>query len=137
MKRLAIIVPTLLVVCVAGWYFEWSPHQDLTEAVAHSKSFERRDGKADAEADIERGAPRWKVIGLERADLERRVMLLDRLGVHLDRIADCEVDEAILKYVEAYNAVIRSYTLKHGTSAIDDALSDADTTSYTRRKKKG
>ena len=138
MKRVAIIVPTLFVACVAGWYFEWWPHQEIVGAMTHSETFERRDGKAEAEADLGRGVPKWKVIGLESADLERRVVLLDRLGVHLDRIADCEVNEPILKYVEAYNAVIRSHiTLKHGTSAIDDALSDADTMSYARRKKKG
>ena len=138
MKRVAIIVPAVFVACVAAWTFQWSPQQEVAGVLTRSTSFEGRDGKAEAEADIGRGTPKWKVIGLESSDLERRVVLLDRLGVHLDRIADCEVDAPLLKYVEAYNAATRSYiTLKHGASAIDMALSDADTMSIARRKKKG
>jgi hypothetical protein len=138
MKRAAIIAPIVFVGCVAGWYLAWSPQQAASESFAHSESFESRDGRAETQADIEHGTPKWKVIGLERSDLERSVVLFDRLGVHLDRIADCVVDAPLLKYVETYNAEIRRHiALKHGASAIDVALSDADSMSYVRRRKKG
>jgi hypothetical protein len=138
MKRSVIIVSIVFVACVAAWTFQWAPRQEVAGALTRSTSFEGRDGKAEAEADIGRGTPKWKAIGLESSDLERRVVLLDRLGVQLDRIADCEVDAPLLKYVEAYNAATRRHvTLKHGASAIDTALSDADIMSIARRKKKG
>jgi hypothetical protein len=137
MKKLAIAVPAMFIVCAGGAYVEMSRRHDAaiqTRLVA----FDGRDGTDEAQLDIGRGMPKWKIAGLESADLEYRAVLRDRFGVSLDRIADCDVNTATLRYVEAYNAKIRVYLSdKHGAPALQRALADAEAMSYARRKKKG
>ena len=116
----------------------WSHWNDDSASLAAIESFESRDGRKEAELDIGNGSPKWKIMGLERADLEYRVVLLERFGVALDRIADCEPTPAMFAYVERYNATVRRYVeVKHGAGAVENALKDAVEASYVRRRKRG
>lgn len=87
-----------------------------------------RDGRAEAEADLACGNPKWKVYGLrDMAGDERwRRILRERFGVEQVAIAGCVVSTALLEYARDYNdAVRREIIRRHGEEAFTRACEDA------------
>jgi hypothetical protein len=85
---------------------EWGNRTTISSEVAKFQSYEHRDGKKEAEADIARGTPKWKVHGLQRDTDIRGALMKKSLELELDWFAGCVVSSAIQKYAYEYDTVI-------------------------------
>jgi hypothetical protein len=61
MRRLPLIASAILVACIAGGAVQWSRTVAIGDEQAEFESYGSRDGKKEAEADIAKGEPKWKV----------------------------------------------------------------------------
>jgi hypothetical protein len=108
MKRGPIILCGVLVVCLAGGIVEWSNRTAIAASLADIESYDHLDGKKEAEADIARGTPKWKVSG-RVSDADEHAARLKRLGIELDWFADCIATDGIVRYRYDYNSAIRAH----------------------------
>ena len=108
MKKAVIVVSALLVVGLAGAIVELSSRSSISSQMAEYDSYENRDGKREATADIARGEPKWKVYGLYRG-YDENSQRLKPLGVQVDWFAGCVVSEAILRYSFTYNTTVHAH----------------------------
>jgi hypothetical protein len=75
---------------------------------AEVESYNHREGKREADADIARGTPKWKVSG-RVSDADEQAARLKRLGIELDWFADCIATDGIVRYRHDYNSAIRAH----------------------------
>jgi hypothetical protein len=111
MKKTPIIVAAIFVAGIAGALVEWSNRQSIASSEADRDSYDTRDGKKEAEADIARGNPKWKVSG-RVSEPEERAARLKRLGIEMDWFADCLPTWGIVRYRYEYNTVIRAHFVR-------------------------
>jgi hypothetical protein len=116
------IAATAIACAVAGW-LHFAP---IAHDGAELASFDHRDGKKEAEADIARGIVKWKVAG-RVSDYEIRAALVkEKLRTELDWFGDCEGSEGRTRYVAAYNSTIRGYLVSlYGEPAVFSVLGEA------------
>jgi hypothetical protein len=108
MKRTRLAISLVAVVCVGGAMVEWSNRVALFTSAAEFDSYDTRDGKREAEADLAQGRAKWKVYGLYRG-LEEDSARLKRLGIQVDWFAGCIGSEGIERYAYRYNSTIYSH----------------------------
>lgn len=86
-----------------------------------------RNGKADAQKDIEAGHLYLKAYGLPHPATEQYAALLQKdLNVTYQQVGGCMVDQTLTKYANDYNEVILAYIAKkHGPNAIMDIWNKA------------
>lgn len=113
MRRLYFIIPLLALTAFAGYYAYWDsttgpdgvckcPRSSPWHPCRHS------DGARDAEAALRHGAYAFLTYGLpddEPSDFD--AVLHDDYDVVTRRVAGCIVDDDMVRYVAAYNAVMR------------------------------
>ena len=125
MKRTAVILAAILVVCVAGAMLEWSRVAPVVAEQQEIDSYEHRDGKKEAEADIAKGTPKWKVYGRVSEYDVRKVIAKEKLGLELDWFAGCLATEAIERYAFDYNSTIRPHLVAiHGEPSVFSILGE-------------
>jgi hypothetical protein len=125
MKRGPIILCGVFLVCVAGVMVEWSNREAIASSIAEFESYDHRDGKKEAEADIAQGRLKWKVSGRVSDYEVRRTLLKEKLGLELDWFTGCIGSEGIERYRLAYNSVIWTHaTTIYGEAAVQDMLGD-------------
>jgi len=136
MKRLRIYVPLVVVIGSVGGYFAWRPsylrrQEAKRERAAEERyfgaSYRDRDGRKEAEADIDRGRPKYKEHGNHAGQtIQWRAILRVRFGIEAEAIADCVVSKALVDYADAYNATIETYIAeKYGRDAFRAAREEA------------
>ena len=122
MKRTPLIIVVALAICVVAAISAWSHLQSTAALQEEIDSYDSRDGKNEAEADIARGTPKWKVSG-RVIDAEAHAASLKRLGIELDWFADCIATEGIIRYRYDYNTAIRSHFVRLiGESTTSDVI---------------
>lgn len=124
MRVAPLIASVVTIACIAYGMVEWSHRREIAESVTEFDSYDVRDGKKEAEADIARGNPKWKVCGLVH-DSREDVARLKRLGIEFDWFQGCIVSEGILRYQYTYNSTVYSHFLKlAGEETTRDVLGD-------------
>jgi hypothetical protein len=115
------------VIAALAWVVvEWSFVSEVSAGVAELESYERRDGKAEAEQDIARGVLKWKVWGRVSDFETRQKILKEKLGVEVDWFADCEVTDAVAHYAARYNSTVRSHLVSTlGAPVVAGVLGDS------------
>lgn len=126
MKRtVSLLVVGVALVCIAGAMVEWANRRAISSEVAEFESYNHRDGKKEAETDIARGAPKWKVYGLQRNTASKSTLMKSSLGIELDAVAGCIVYDAIERYAYDYNSAVWSYLVTlHGEPKVYGVLGD-------------
>ncbi len=111
-RRLTVIVPLLGLTAFAGYYAYWDSHHGRDIAV-NGRAISRwvgvhGDGARDAEAALRRGAHVLLTYGYP-ADFagDYHAVLFEDYGVVTRTIAGCVVDDDLVRYARAYNAVMR------------------------------
>jgi hypothetical protein len=98
-------------------------------AEEHQRGVVARQGRAEAERDIESGTMKWKIWGHMAGGLSHRAAgakLRERFGVELEVIGLCCVTQEQVKRAEAYNERIRQEVEhKHGAGAINRVWEEA------------
>lgn len=139
MRRLYFVAPLLCLTAFAGYYAYWD---STIEAAITCKiplrspawPGEHSDGARDAEEALRRGSHILLTYGLPVASLEEyRTVLQEDYGVTLRTVAGCIVDDNLLRYVDAYNAVMsRDLEQRFGRNVFDVARAKAEAR-YTAR----
>jgi hypothetical protein len=130
MRKRARLWPAIfcgVVIAALVWFLaEWSFVSEVSAGVAELESYDRRDGKAEAEQDIERGALKWKVRGRVSDFQTRQKIVREKLGVELDWFADCEGTDAVVRYGTRYNSTMRAHLISQlGAPLVAGVLGDA------------
>lgn len=113
MRRLYVIAPLLCLSAFAGYYLYWkgtidAPITCKIPLAALTWPGEHSDGARDAEDALRRGNHILLTYGLPAGSIEEyRAVLHDDYGVTLRTAAGCVVDDHLVRYVNAYNAVMR------------------------------
>ena len=95
----------------------------------------RSEGRSEAEKDLAAGQLRLKIYGLPFPwDRKYREMAWERLGVELDFVAGCIVDDELVERVAGYNEPMqREIDRRHGPGAMDK-LAEAARAEYQRNE---
>jgi hypothetical protein len=104
-----LLIVAVALVSIAGVMVEWANRVATSFEVAEFESYKHRDGKMEAEADIARGAPKWKVYGLQRDTDIKGEMMKKSLGIELGWFAGCVVSGAIERYAYDYDSAVWSH----------------------------
>jgi hypothetical protein len=116
------VAATAIACAVVGW-LHFAP---IAHETAELASFDHRDGKKEAEADIARGIVKWKVAGRVSDYGTRAALLKETLKTELDWFGDCTGSEGRTRYVAAYNAAVRGYLVTvYGEAAVFGVLGQA------------
>jgi len=111
-RRIYIIVPLLGLVAFAAGYAHWKTSRSPRVAVKGRAIYpwisQGGDGTRDAEDALRRGRHSLLVYGLLDDDAtDYQAVLREDYGVTTNVIAGCVVDDDLLRYANAYNAVMR------------------------------
>ena len=136
MKRTSLVVALIAVVCIAGAMVEWSNRVAISTSAAEFDSYDTRDGKKEAEADLAQGHAKWKVYGLYRR-MDEDSARMKRLGVHVDWFAGCIVSDGILLYAYRYNLAVHShYVALVGKEITEEVLGPTPVDPLSEREEK-
>lgn len=92
---------------------------------AEMYSYDSRDGKKEAEQDIERGVLKWKRHGLIYDFEAEQKIVREKLGVEIDWFAGCLSTEGIEAYARSYNATMRAHLVaRFGSPLVSGVLGD-------------
>lgn len=130
MKRVYWLVPCIATTLFAAYYHQWSQqmfddreYRCPTIPRTPHHEYEGRNGRNEAEADWARGTPQYLMYGLPVHWIGEFGEILKRdYGVERRAVAGCVVDEALVRYVDAYDAVIEQKLKdKYGPDCMEKA----------------
>jgi len=153
-RREYFIVPVVLTLGFGVYYAIWESRTAQESAAARQRakaeverakldalgdSFRGRDGTKEAREDIDHGTPKLKLYGRTRADFDEwQAICRDRFGVQVEALAGCTVTEHLVRYVDAYNAVVKNHVAtKFGAQSYEEASKAAWQLYQSRQKPTG
>lgn len=133
MRRLYFFAPLLCLTAFAGYYAYWDSTNDAAIVCRIPRPTpwwpgEHSDGARDAEEALRRGNHILLTYGLPVASIgEYRAVLQEDYGVTLRTVAGCMVDDNLVRYTGAYNAVMsRDLEQRFGRNVLFVALAKAE-----------
>jgi hypothetical protein len=122
------VVCLLLLMPVSAFASDATPVATRQGDTSAATGYAERDGAAEAKQDIATGHPKLKTLGLPAPWINEYAKLLkERLGIELERIAGCVVNQDLLTYSRAYNSVIQEGAeKKYGRNIFDQLRQEAN-----------
>ena len=125
MRRPLVLFSAVSAVALVCAIVGWTHLAPVAHDAAELASFDHRDGKKEAEADIAGGVLKWKVAGRVSNFEIRAALVKEKLKTELDWFGDCEGSDGRTRYVAAYNSTVRGYLVSlYGEAAVFSVLGD-------------